>query len=917
MKTQKPSSNQDFPSLQYTITHPIREQLLVLDTQLRVRSASKSFYREFQVTPGQTVGNELANLGNGQWNIPALLTRLNELTKADGELDDLELEHDFQALGHRTMLVSARRSDDTQGGVILLSIRDTTAEKHVEAELGELLIRSRALSSIGKGVIITDPEGRITFMNPAAEKLTGWAHNDALKKQLTDVFNILNEESAQVVENPAARAIRTGDLADFADHTLLIGRNGGEWPIDGNAAPILDNAHITGVVLVFHDISNRRKGERELAISEIRYRRLFESAHDGILILDAVSTKVLDVNPFMADLLGYSKEYFCGKELWEIGVFKDAEMSKRAMASLQRLGRIRYEDLPLQHKDGRHIPVEFVSNVYREGAENVIQCNIRDITERNRLSHELTKAMLDAETANRSKSEFLANMSHEIRTPMGAILGFAEMLLTKSPEECAEIGCIQIIQRNSVHLLELINDILDLSKVEAGQIKVEHVPCDLPELLSEIISLMRPRAAEKGLGFGITFQGSIPHVIQGDPLRLKQILVNLVGNAVKFTDSGRIDLTIADEGEGSPNILLRVDVIDSGIGMTLEQCGRLFRPFTQGDASITRKFGGTGLGLSISRQLAKLLSGDITVISELGIGSTFTLKLDAGPSANVERLQGLTEATLPATTPPTMHTEIHLRGRILLVEDGADNQRLLSMQLNDAGATVTSALNGQIAVELATTHTFDLILMDMQMPVLDGYAATVELRRRGITIPIIALTAHAMAEDRDKCLASGCSGYLAKPIEEDKLLKTVHEQLIAGNLSERDDSAKEFSAEPLPACANVANRIKSSLVGDARIMKIMPDFLGGLPGTVRTMIDLLEHKDLTALQQMAHQLLGACGGYGFGVVSQPARSVEQSIKDRKDLEFITAKNKCLIEMIRRIDGYDESKEQVSTPESVK
>ena len=225
---------------------------------------------------------------------------------------------------------------------------------------------------------------------------------------------------------------------------------------------------LLGVVLVFHDVSNRRQAEQQLEISEVRYRRLFESAHDGILILDAVTTKVLDVNPFVASLLGYPREHFLGKELWEIGVFKDSEMSKQAMLTLQRLGRIRYEDLPLLHKDGRHIPVEFVSNVYREGRRNVIQCNIRDITERKILTEHLEKATLAAEAANRSKSEFLANMSHEIRTPMGAILGFAEMLMTKSPEECAQIGCVQIIHRNSLHLLELINEILDLSKVELG-----------------------------------------------------------------------------------------------------------------------------------------------------------------------------------------------------------------------------------------------------------------------------------------------------------------------------------------------------------------------------------------------------------------------------------------------------------------
>jgi PAS domain S-box-containing protein len=225
------------------------------------------------------------------------------------------------------------------------------------------------LASIGDAVIVTDPESRITFMNPTAEKLTGWAQNDALQKRLTDVFNIVNEQSSKTVENPVTKAIREGAIVGLANHTVLIARDGTEWPIDDSAAPILDaQGHIFGVVLVFHDITNRRQGgEQELEISEVRYRRLFETAHDGILILDAKTAKVLDVNRFMSDLLGFPREHFLGKELWEIGVFKDAESSKAAMTTLQELGTIRYEDLPLEHKDGRHIPVEFVSNVYREG----------------------------------------------------------------------------------------------------------------------------------------------------------------------------------------------------------------------------------------------------------------------------------------------------------------------------------------------------------------------------------------------------------------------------------------------------------------------------------------------------------------------------------------------------------------------
>ena len=398
-------------------------------------------------------------------------------------------------------------------------------------------------------------------------------------------------------------------------------------------------------------------------------------------------------------------------------------------------------------------------------------------------------------------------------------------------------------------------------------------------------------------------------------MRLRQILVNLVGNAVKFTDSGKIDIKVADEGAGGPNIVLRIETTDTGIGMTPEQLGRLFSPFTQGDASITRKFGGTGLGLTISRQLARLLGGDITVTSQSGIGSTFTLKIDGGSSAGVEQLQGLTESILPNTKRQKMQTKIRLRGRVLLVEDGADNQRLLQMQLGDAGASVTTARDGRIAVELAAKQTFDLILMDMQMPVMDGYAATKELRSRGLTMPIIALTAYAMAEDRDRCLASGCNSYLSKPTDEEELLNVVHQYLGNDSPMPIDSAGAGLGLAPLagnaaPDTILASNSIKSSHADDPRIMALVPEFVAGLPGKVHKMIDLLAQNDLPALQIIAYGLSGTCGGYGFVPVTEPARTVERSIKEGKALECISAEVKSLVELIRRIDGYSESNELV-------
>ncbi|MCR5868737.1 MAG: ATP-binding protein [Aquincola tertiaricarbonis] len=468
---------------------------------------------------------------------------------------------------------------------------------------------------------------------------------------------------------------------------------------------------------------------------------------------------------------------------------------------------------------------------------------------------ELRQARDEALAASSAKSAFLANMSHEIRTPLTSIIGFAELLMQPVANPVDREEALRTIIRNGRHLLDVINDILDLAKIETQQVDLEQIDLPLPLLLRDINALVSGRAAERSLAFQVQPFLPLPPVLRTDPVRLKQILLNFISNAIKFTPRGSVTLELHYDAEEPA---MRFAVVDTGIGMSEAQQARLFQPFSQADLTTTRKFGGTGLGLYISHQLAGLLGGRISVQSQPQAGSRFELVMPlAAPVPRAELLTmegdllywGRGDFEITSIAVP------ELAGRVLLAEDGADNQRLLSAFLRQAGLAVTVAANGKDAVTLALRQDFDLILMDMQMPVMDGETATRQLRASRCKTRIVALTANVMKADVQRYHEAGCNDVLAKPVDRERFYQVIGEHL--GVAYEDDAQEAAFQAE---------------------MAELHQAFRAGLPAQIQGMRDALRASDWQALGRLVHVLRGTAGSFGHAHLTERATEVELALR---------------------------------------
>ena len=637
-----------------------------------------------------------------------------------------------------------------------------TSKEEVQST-NEALARAHAnlsnlLTSTTIATIFLDDALNIQSFTPAVSKIYNVLPTDVGRPLLH-----ITDRCKEMPPLPSPAALRRAAAPQEDD---VLTQDGG-WYLRRAHPYQTHEGKAEGMVVTFIDVTELKRVE---ALSR-RHERQLQLITDSlpVLISYADCEQHYRFNNLAYERwFGISRDSMHGRHVRE--VMGDAAY-QAALPSIQRAlaGEFAGYEVAMQNRDGseRTIRAEFIPDRGSRGNVRGYVSITYDITEERRIGRSLSEAKRAAEEASLAKSDFLANMSHEIRTPLTAILGYGELLATHTTDP-DNLACIDAIRRNGKHLVEIINDILDLSKIEAGMLRTELVRISPGGVLRDVVDSLRVRAAEKGLTLELSHDGPLPETIESDPTRVRQILLNLLSNAIKFTDQGGVRVAARLR---AAERLLEVDVVDTGIGISVEQQASLFAPFTQADGSITRRYGGTGLGLAISKRLVELLGGSISVDSTEHVGSTFRFTLSTG---SLEQIALTREVGLPSPAPlPPLS---RLNGRtILIVDDRRDMRYLIQTYLEEAGASVQSASDGAVAVQTVRAaqeqgRPFDAIVLDMQMPVMDGFQAAPKLREVGHRGRIIALTANAMKGDQERCLAAGCDEYLAKPVDRLRLL---------------------------------------------------------------------------------------------------------------------------------------------------
>ncbi|HEY0035589.1 MAG TPA: response regulator [Longimicrobium sp.] len=771
----------DIETYAQDIVDTVREPLLMLDTTLRVRSANRAFYQTFRVSAAETEDQLIYELGNGQWDIPDLRTLLEDIVPKNSVFDDFELEHTFPVIGRRVMLLNARQlRAGSHGELLVLAMEDVTERRRAEADLEAIDAYAQDIvDTVREPLLILDPSLRVRSANRAFYQ-TFEVGAEETENQL--IYELGNGQW----DIPALRTLlediipKSSVFNDFElEHTFpQIGRR----VMLLNARQLRAGSHDELLVLALEDVTERRRAEADLVAIETYAQDIVETVREPLLILDA-SLRVRSANRAFYHIFEVGAEETEGQLIYELGNgqwdIPDLRVLLEDIIPTQSV----FNDFELEHtfpQIGRRVMLLNARQLRAGSHGELLMLALEDVTERRRAEEEVAEAREAAEAANRSKSQFLANMSHELRTPLNAILGYSEMLQEEADEQSLESFTVDLGRINSAgkHLLALINDILDLSKIEAGKMELFVERFDLAELIDEVASTVQPMVQKNANTLKVVRVAGLGEM-RADQMKVRQALYNLLSNAVKFTEGGTITLDVnrqlMDRGEW---IVFRV--ADTGIGLSDVQLSRLFLDFSQADASTTRRFGGTGLGLALTRRFCQMMGGDVSVESILGEGSVFTIKLpavmreEAPDGARGRAFVASRDGEIPVGGEAPPGTSC-----VLVIDDDPAPRELLQQYLTQEGFTVRTAASGPEGLLLARTLHPAAITLDVMMPEMDGWSVLKALKADAQlrNIPVVMLT---MVDDPERGFALGAAEYATKPVDRHRLSATVRKYAHPG-----------------------------------------------------------------------------------------------------------------------------------------
>ena len=777
-------------------------------------------------------------------------------------------------------VVSVTALRDAAGTIIgyLLIGTDNTARKAAEEALLQAgALQNAIFNSANFSSIATDARGVIQIFNVGAERMLGYTAAEVMNKitpaDISDPQELIARAQALSAElateiTPGFEALvfkASRGIEDIYELTYLR-KDGTRLPAVVSVTALRDVQDvIIGYLLIGTDNTARKLVEEEQKQSDQRLRdqqfytrSLIESNIDALMTTDPAGI-ITDVNKQMEALTGCTRDELIGAPFKDC--FTDPDRAEAGIKRVLNEKSVTDYELTARTRDGKQTVVSYNATTFYDRSRTLqgVFAAARDVTESKRVEQELQLAKAAAESANRTKSDFLASMSHEIRTPMNAIMGIAD-LLAKTALSPEQDKYVQIFRRSGDNLLNLINDILDLSKVEASQLDLERTGFSLSDHLEKVIEMVAPRAQEKNLALICEIAPSVSNDLVGDPTRLRQVLLNLLGNAIKFTKTGRVSLKVEPDQDSSVPTTLRFTVTDTGIGIAADKLATVFERFTQADSSTTRRFGGSGLGLTISKRLVELMGGRIWVASEVDQGSTFGFAVPFEIWATAHQ---------PTNAPVGTDTDAPLQAlRILMAEDSPDNCTIALAYLEDTPYQIDVAETGLIACAMFKAGHYDLVLMDRQMPVMDGLTATRTLRaweksNSRPPTPIIALTASALKGDREMCLAAGCTAYLTKPIKQDVLLQAIKDYTADGPRSRHADGSS--TAGETRTAHRLAQRI--------------PAYLENCRENLIVLREALDRADFEAVTILGHNLRGSGGGFGFQAITELGAGLEQAASD--------------------------------------